>query len=91
MEIEKLDSILTRATDIGQRRNRVIHSIWAVSTQSNDLLRVKTTARPKTGLKHDFDRTNFDELKKLTDDIVYTISDLSKILIAELATRNKDK
>jgi hypothetical protein len=91
MEIEKLNSILTRATDIELRRNRVIHSMWAVSTQSNDLLRVKTTARSKTGLKYHFDRTNFDELKKLTDDIVYTISDLSKILIAELADRKKDK
>ncbi|KAA3609237.1 MAG: hypothetical protein DWQ05_22345 [Calditrichaeota bacterium] len=90
-EIERMDSILKRANDIEQRRNKVIHSLWAVNSQNDELLRVKTTAKYKTGLKYHFDRTNMEELQKLTDDIVYVISDISQILIAELNAQNKEK
>lgn len=84
-DINQMEEICKRAKDLESRRNKVIHSIWAVNDKiEEDILRIKVTAKYKQGLKHTYERTDTSELHKISHEIVDLISEISDLTIKEL-------
>ena len=53
-----------------QQRNVVVHSVWAKQSDSVDshaIVRLKATAKHKTGLRADFIKMGLQDLRRITD------------------------
>ena len=67
LQFDKISKLLYKAE---QERNVVVHSLWASkleSTSTTEVIRMKTTAKNKKGLRKDFIKMNLDELKNISD------------------------
>ena len=56
--------------DAEQKRNVVVHSVWAKDEESADphgVLRIKSTAKSRHGLRIDFIAMSLDDLRRITD------------------------
>ncbi len=68
--VTQFDHITKLLYKAEQERNIVVHSVWAAKSDSaspDDVIRIKTTAKYKKGLRNDFINMNLDELCKITD------------------------
>ena len=84
-DINHMEKICKKALDLESKRNKVIHSIWAVNDKiEDDILRIKVTAKYKHGLKHTYERTDTSELHKISQEIVNLISEISELTRKEL-------
>lgn len=76
LQFDKISKQLFKAE---QERNIVVHSIWAStseSTSTNDVIRIKTTAKHKKGLRKDFINMSLSELRKISDSMDEAYKDL---------------
>ena len=91
-DIEKLDSLLKRASALEEQRNQVVHSTWAINmSDPNSLSRYKVTAKQKSGLKHTVEEKTIEELNHIADEMVSLMKTFSEITIEELNNQSKKK
>jgi hypothetical protein len=62
--VKELDDLIKRANEVVGERNKFIHSSWFGDFESS-IVRVKITARGKTGLKHQYENIGPDDLLSL--------------------------
>jgi hypothetical protein len=68
--LKQFDRIKPLLFDAEQKRNVVVHSVWAKDEESPDVhgvLRIKSTAKSRHGLRTDFISMNLDDLRQTTD------------------------
>jgi hypothetical protein len=66
VEFSQLQALLSQAE---QQRNIVVHSVWAKNESSSDphaLIRIKATAKPRKGLRRDFESLDLHGLQAIT-------------------------
>ena len=73
--VKELDGLIKRASKVAEERDRVIHSNWAGDLESS-ILRVKITAKRETGLKHQYEYTDPNDLLKIGGSIEQVWKDL---------------
>lgn len=69
VEFSHLQVLLSQAE---QQRNIVVHSVWSKNESSSDphaLIRIKATAKPRKGLREDFESLDLDSLQAITKTI----------------------
>ncbi len=68
--VSQFESIAKLLFKAEQERNIVVHSVWAAKSDPaspDDVIRIKTTAKYKKGLRNDFVNMNLEELCKITE------------------------
>ena len=77
-KLETMKRIISRAGEIEQKRNTVIHSGWAFGKDAGDLTRVKTTAKRKHGLRFHNEPMDTATLYAIADEIAELSGDIVK-------------
>lgn len=60
----KFRELISKAAELENKRNGIIHSIWISSGQPGVVVRSKTTAKEKKGLKHFHEEIGLPHLKE---------------------------
>src|ERR1017187_5576594 len=76
VEFDQIKRILNAADD---QRNRVVHSIWGHSGEADPhiMVRIKTSAKEKKGLRTEVQRLTLEELQKITDQVGHAFGQIS--------------
>ena len=77
--VEELDKLIGRANQFEGERNQVIHSCWFGDLETS-ILRVKITARSKTGLQLHNELYDPDNLLKISRNIKQLCEDLEEFI-----------
>lgn len=72
----ELTAILKRAREVEEPGNRPIHSFWAKGEATDVLVRMKATARQKSGLGRQQEPMRVADLQAVADEILAVTSDL---------------
>lgn len=75
-KLTELEKLLRRVALAEEKRNAVIHSIWASGDTRDTATRIKTTAKRKQGLKFQFQKLSVEELDEIADFIDEVAYDL---------------
>ena len=73
--------LMKRAGKIEEKRNQIIHSVWAVGKDANSIKRIKTTAKEKCGLRFKYEDITADDLAEIADDIKKLTSEIQDFTI----------
>ena len=78
-----------------QERNLVIHSLWGAANEAEDpnkIVRVKTTAKQKRGLRTDYVSMDLNDLKRITEVLARAVQEacLLEIQLQASDTKHKD-
>lgn len=68
-DYHQLKSYMSRAREIEETRNNIIHSIWAAGEDKDHITRIKTTAKQKHGLKFKFEEMSAKDLGSFAESI----------------------
>lgn len=79
--IEELDALLTRASQARDKRNLVIHSYWVAASSVETIIRCKTTAKQRQGLKHQSEQMGAEDLNDIADFIEEVAYDIQRFAI----------
>lgn len=77
-----LDDILTRAMQVEARRNAMIHSEWLSAPGPEERIRIKTTAKKKTGLQHHTETMKAADISAIADQASELASEVLGFLAA---------
>ena len=78
---DELDAILTKAIQVEERRNVVVHSQWLGGGPGPNHLRIKKTAKKGKGIKHQFVHVSTEEIEGIADDASLVAGDLQDFLV----------
>lgn len=84
----ELESLLKRATSAQSKRDLLVHSEWLASASSVTAIRLKTTAKQKTGYKTTVENWDLEMFAELTNDFTSVLSDVAR-LIQDLQSEGK--
>jgi hypothetical protein len=77
--IQELERLVKRASEVAGQRDVAIHSCWAGDLET-EILRVKMTAKRKSGLKHQFEDTDPESLLTIARSIKRVWEDLREFV-----------
>jgi hypothetical protein len=63
----EFEALLEDAQEAEQRRNVLTHSLWGAGESPGTVTRVKATAKPRKGLRHQFQQMSVKELNDIAD------------------------
>jgi hypothetical protein len=81
----KLKELMSLASNIEERRNQIIHSVWGAGKDVNHITRIKTSAKESKGLQHNFEEISIEYLKKFSNEIKQVAENLNNFLFNPLA------
>ena len=64
---ERLKAIRKKLRVASEKRNQLLHSVWAASGHKDSSTRTKTTAKEKTGINFEFEKMNVKDINKVAD------------------------
>jgi len=76
-EYDELRKLLKRTNKIEEKRNQIVHSVWAAGGTKESIHRIKSTIREKTGYQKIFENVTEEDLVNISDEtkkIAYEIS-----------------
>ncbi len=76
IQIRDLKELLKRASDVEQKRNVIIHSIWGQCDTPEEMIRMKTTAKRGKGFYCQYEKVNFKDLEAIADTIATIACDM---------------
>lgn len=62
----KLNKLMKDASDLEQKRNQIIHCQWGAGKDKEHITRIKTSAKERTGLKHEFETISITDLNDIS-------------------------
>ncbi|MFH1012233.1 MAG: hypothetical protein V1760_00585, partial [Candidatus Peregrinibacteria bacterium] len=80
---EKITKIIKRLNNVEQERNKATHSAYANKENSDEITRLKVTAKQGKGLSITAEPVKIDNLKKVMKDISQLIQDI-EVLYKEI-------
>jgi hypothetical protein len=83
-KISNLDVILKRLNIVEEKRNIIIHSLWAVGDSDATITRIKTTSKQKNGLKHQFEQVTVEMLNEIAEEIAQLAVEFQQFYFIEL-------
>lgn len=84
-----IKELMNRAGKIEEKRNQIIHSVWAVGKDANSIKRIKTTAKEKCGLRFKYEDITADDLAEIADDIKKLTSEIQNFYLALMDEEKK--
>jgi hypothetical protein len=80
-DLATLRELLNRAADLEEKRNLIIHSVWATGEEEQTVTRIKATAKQRHGLRYTFTAVSADDLAAVADDIQRLAYDVQRFWI----------
>ena len=77
-DYETLKELLGRARDLEEKRNQIVHSVWATGAEPESITRIKTTAKVKSGLRFRFENMDEVELSSIAEELKQLAYDIQK-------------
>jgi hypothetical protein len=84
-----LKGFIEKAVTFEDRRNQITHSIWGVGNDDQSILRIKTTAKEKTGLRYQFEDVQAKDLENFVSEIKQLVSEIQFFWV-HLITNSKE-
>jgi len=81
-DFDKLRAFMIRAAKVEDRRNQIIHSVWAAGKDKDSITRIKATAKKKHGIQFHFEDVSADNLEKFAVEIKVLADELQRFWIA---------
>jgi hypothetical protein len=90
-EIEEMKALIKRSTQIEDRRNAVVHSLWGVRYYKHGqiVVRMKTTAKVSKGLKRQDEELSVEALESIYEEIVEVIAAWTSFLYKKLMPKSE--
>ena len=83
----KLRDFMKRAGQTEDKRNQIIHSVWAVGKDKDHITRIKTTAKEKHGIRFKFEEVSAENLQEFAKDIIILSEELLSFQIDMLSRK----
>ncbi len=64
-----LKKLMIHAGQVEEKRNQILHSIWAAGRNKDTITRMKTTAKEKNGIKFHFEDVSANDLEQFSTEI----------------------
>ena len=80
----RFETILNRAVQAEERRNRITHSVWGAGKQRETVTRIKTTAKKSVGLKHQFEQMSVSDLEAEANFIASVADEVQRFMFDQL-------
>jgi hypothetical protein len=87
-DFKTLRSLMKRAAAAEERRNQIIHSVWAAGGDADTITRIKTTAKEKHGIRFHHENVSSENLSSFVIEIKGLASEIQDFSIA-LAKQRK--
>jgi hypothetical protein len=87
-DFNKLRDFMKRAGQAEEKRNQIIHSVWAAGKDKDHITRFKTTAKEKHGIRFKFEEVSATDLNDFAKDIRELAEELMNFQI-DMLNRNK--
>ena len=71
--LEEMKDLITRATKVEEKRNRIVHSSWGMRVWSDGrevVVRMKTTAKISKGLRRQDEELTLEHMEQMIDEVV---------------------
>ena len=66
---QKLDLIIKTAIQAEEKRNVIVHSLWAEGSSESTITRTKTTAKASKGLRLQLEQVSIEDLRQIANQI----------------------
>jgi hypothetical protein len=76
-----LEQALNKAIQAEQKRNTIVHSVWAKQIMNYRIARIKAIAKKNKGLKVDIEEISAKNLEEIADFIANTAYDIQTLVI----------
>jgi hypothetical protein len=87
--VNRLEGLVTRISELEQKRNTVLHSSWiSQSLEPNEATRFKITAHRKKGLQRAKEITRPEELDAIADGFQQVLSEFIDFMIPAFSNAN---
>lgn len=83
--IEELNKLMKKVTQVEEKRNKIMHSVWAEGDTHVSITRFKTTAKISKGLTNQFEQITVEDLNKIADEIAEAAGEIQEFLIRNIA------
>ena len=89
-EVEEMKELVKRSTQIEDRRNAIVHSLWGVRYYKHGqiVVRMKTTAKISKGLKRQDEELTVEALESIYEEIIAVIDAWTKFLYKRLMPKS---
>ena len=85
-ELDDLKSLIIRISELEQKRNTVLHSLWLRQSDNPlEVTRFKITAKRKNGLSHSKDLIEPKQLEVIVEDLQKALSEFSTFMVTFLS------
>jgi hypothetical protein len=81
VDFEKLKELMTRAGQIEDKRNQIIHSVWGAGKDADTITRIKTTAKEKHGIRFHFEDVSSGNLSDFATEIKVLAEEIQRYWI----------
>jgi hypothetical protein len=83
-EYNNLNRLMKLTSKIEERRNQIMHSMWAVGKDTNHIVRIKSSSKESKGLQYKVEEMSEMDLKATAIEIQGVAGDLSRFWLTLL-------
>lgn len=87
-DFNNLRDFMKRAGQTEDKRNQIIHSVWAAGKDKDHITRIKTTAKEKHGIRFKFEEVSAESLQEFAKDIKILAEELLRLQL-DMLSRQK--
>jgi hypothetical protein len=77
----ELKELVKKVYQVEQKRNSIIHSLWAVGNTGDTITRFKQTAKSSKGLHFQYEQVTVEKLQKIADEIAEATAEVHNFLM----------
>jgi len=81
-DCKTLRSLMQRASVVEQKRNKITHSVWGAGGDTDTIMRIKTTAKEKHGIKFHHEKFSANDLSDFVVEIKELASEIQDFSIS---------
>lgn len=79
--LDSFHDLLKQVSGIGDRRNTIVHALWASGATGDVITRLKSRAKAGRGFEFSADEVSLGDIQRVADDIARLISEVIQFLI----------
>jgi hypothetical protein len=84
--INELNDLMKKVTQAEEKRNVIMHSVWAAGDTEKTITRFKQTAKTKKGLQNQFEQMTVEKLNEIANEIAEAAAEVNEFVISKIAT-----
>ena len=86
-DFKNLRNFIKQAGQVEEKRNQIMHSVWAAGKDKEHITRFKTTAKEKHGIRFKFEEVSAEDLSNFAKEIKVLAEELQRYQLDLLSRR----